>query len=444
MLLPKSPHHPAPRRERVALIAHFRRFAAAVAFLAVLVSFSENYAMPQTLDDLKQQQQLDEARTAALKAQTARIDAEKALDKAQKPDAPAKADFDVPDSGYKGDVKTNSKAGQIESSLLAARALTIGSQGIAKKLKPVLDTAIANKPAGTPVLLYGYAEIPALQAFVAYKTQYAIVQKTLESALAGLRAAHPATTARFVSPEMVGLALDSVNKLLGFFRTDYSVEGVDVKFDDNVPLMAALGGELAGDKYKYDVRMPAAYTPPADLTTDPIFKEITALADQDVKLRQAVAAGANQLAGLTAEAAKPNISAEDKAQLAQSMTSLKDALEFAKAAQALYDTFAAKLAGGDDKNQFPLDTIMRQNTVRILLQKGSPLLAVRIEKAGGSYYTKKNLWSFFGGMPFYNMGGVVLTYALFDGPTGRLLAAGTVPIDGGFVRVTRLPEALAK
>ncbi len=433
--------------------------------------------MSQSIDDLKQQQLLDETRTAALNAQTARLQAEKALAKAQQGDSDAKTSdadvadakraadiagyrksetetarsllkeaFEVPVSGYAGEVKTGSKAGGVESSLLAARALTTGAQRIAEKLRPVLDSATPDKTAAAPVVICGYDQIPAFQMFVAYKTQYTIVQTAIESALQGLRAAvrpAPSETYKLFTPQMAGLALDSVNKLLGFFRTDYSVEGVDVKFDDNVALVNALAGELA-EKHKYDVRIPGVYGQPVDLTADPIFAEITALANQDIALRQAVAAGEKQLAGALAAVGGPNLPADEKSQSEQTTSNLRDALEIAKAAQALYDTFSAKLAAGDDKNPFPLNTILQQNTVRNLLRQGSRLLAVRIEKAGGTYYTRKNLWSFFGGMPFFNMGGVVITYALFEGDTGRILASGTLPVDGGFVRISKLSQELAK
>ncbi len=356
--------------------------------------------------------------------------------------------FDIPLSGYAGEVKTGSKAGGVESSLLAARALTTGAQRIAEKLRPVLDSATADKTAAAPVLVCGYDQIPAFQMFVAYKTQYTIVQTAIESALQGLDAATKpmpvATTETYkiFAPQMAGLALDSVNKLLGFFRTDYSVEGVDVKFDDNIALVNAIAGELA-EKQRYDIRIPGVYGQPVDLTADPIFVEITALANQDNALRQAVASGEKQLAAALAAAGGPNLPADEKSRSEQTTSSVRNALELAKAAQALYDTFSAKLAGGDDKNPFPLNTIIQQNTVGNLLRQGSRLLAVRIEKAGGTYYTRKNLWSFFGGMPFFNMGGVVITYALFEGNTGRILTAGTLPVDGGFVRISKLPQELA-
>lgn len=408
--------------------------------------------MSQTIEDLKQQQNIDDAKTAALNAQTARVKAEKNLAEAQESDAASaalKSKFEVPGSGYAGDTKVGSKAGGIESSLLAARALTLGSAKIAAKLKPILDNSIGNKAPAPPILLYAYGETPTFQTFVAYKTQYTIVQKAIQSALGGLDAANKIAPSLIkeavVTPQIAGMALDSVNKLLGFFRTDYTVEGVEVKFDDNVPLLNALAGELSGNNYKYDVRTPALYTPPVDLATDPIFVEITALANQYTTLREAVAASEAKLAVATAGAAKTGIPDADKKQLEQSAAALKEAIDFAKAAETLYDTFYAKLVSGDDKNAFSLNTILQQSSVRNLLREGSPLLIVKIDKAGGTYYTRKNLWtSIFGGMPFFNMGGVVITYSLLDGNTGRVLASDTVPIDGGFVKISKLPAELSK
>jgi len=64
------------RSRRVAFLTHFHRFVAAGMLLAVLAMFSENHAMSQTIEELKQQQLIDEAKTSALNAQAARVRAE--------------------------------------------------------------------------------------------------------------------------------------------------------------------------------------------------------------------------------------------------------------------------------------------------------------------------------------------------------------------------------
>ena len=57
-------------------------------------------------------------------------------------------------------------------------------------------------------------------------------------------------------------------------------------------------------------------------------------------------------------------------------------------------------------------------------------------KAGGSNYVQKDLWTgLLGFMPFKVMGGVVATYALFQGSSGVVLTSGVVPVHGGFYKV---------
>jgi hypothetical protein len=62
----------------------------------------------------------------------------------------------------------------------------------------------------------------------------------------------------------------------------------------------------------------------------------------------------------------------------------------------------------------------------------SYLLIVKVNKAGGSHYVEKNLWTTFGAMPFYVMGGVISSFSLLEGKTGDLIASGAIPIHSGY------------
>ena len=125
-------------------------------------------------------------------------------------------------------------------------------------------------------------------------------------------------------------------------------------------------------------------------------------------------------------------------------TDLKNASDQAKAALALYDALLTKLTTPDDKAKVPLAAIIQQDVVHTALVGGAKLMTAKISSAGGTYYTKKNLWNFFGGMPFFTMGGVVVNYSLFEGSTGVVISAGAVPLDGGFVKVGQLSKFLKK
>jgi hypothetical protein len=122
---------------------------------------------------------------------------------------------------------------------------------------------------------------------------------------------------------------------------------------------------------------------------------------------------------------------------------LKTASDQGKVGVALYDGFITKLTTPDDKAKVPLAAIIQQEAVRSALKGGANLMTAKISSAGGTYYTRKNFWSFFGAMPFFTMGGVVVDYSLFNGRTGFVLSAGAVPVDGGFFKVGELPQLLS-
>ena len=78
------------------------------------------------------------------------------------------------------------------------------------------------------------------------------------------------------------------------------------------------------------------------------------------------------------------------------------------------------------------------------LKQGGQLLIVKIQKAGGAHYTKKNMWTLFGGMPFYHMGGVIVSFVLLDGAAGSVAKSGVVPIHGGFVKANKVETHIKK
>ena len=45
-------------------------------------------------------------------------------------------------------------------------------------------------------------------------------------------------------------------------------------------------------------------------------------------------------------------------------------------------------------------------------------------------------------MPFFHMGGTVASFALIHGKTGAVVAAGTVPVHGGFFKATKLANEI--
>ena len=383
---------------------------------------------------------------AAAKAAKDLADAQKASADAQKSQSDAQlaafkaAVGDVPSSGYSGSVDLKDKAGSTEAALLAGKSVVEAAKKVAESLPK-------QGPRRT-VFLYAMNDVPNFQALIAFRAQVALVKKAFADAQVTSDAADKS------APEPVGfrleavpilgaagLGLDAVNKLLGFFRTDYTVGGVDLSFDDSL-LLHALAGVIANSDKNLEVRLPAAYN--ADALSDAasgILAEFNTLSflkigGQDNANRQ------DKLAARFSDDAAKETDAAKKADLLNKSKAHKNASDAWKAAAALYDSFFSKLTTADDKGVAPLTTVIRDAVIADSLSKGNLLLISKLQKSGGAYYTKKNMWTFFGGMPLYHMGGVVVSYVSLSGTDGHVLSSGVVPIHGGFVKASKLAKYL--
>ena len=386
-------------------------------------------------------------KVAAAKAAKDMADAEKSASDAQKAKADAslaalKAQIgEVPDSGIKGEVTVKEKAGILEAHLLAAKALGIAADRLVLELPADVD----NKP----LLLYASAEVPSFQTLIAYRVQKAIVTKAFNDATDASddanKRAEPATE---IAPlAAAGLGLDAVTKLLGFFRSDYSVGGVEVSLDDSA-FVHALAGRITTKRTKVAVQLPALYSAgalnSAGVLSDPVAKiieDFTTLSKRKSTSMSGMARH-DKLSAKFTEAANKATDDGAKAELLKKAKLHKEASDALKSAIELYDNLFSKLTTADDKGLAPFTTVIRETVLADLLLKDNLLLVVKLQKSGGAYYTKKNLWTFFGGMPFYNAGGVVVSYVLLHGDNGNVMASGLIPILGGFVRENKLEEVV--
>lgn len=405
-----------------------------------------------------------EAEKAALDAQRQLLDARRAIEAARDPARKAMDDRlaaaktakeladaelaafkakigEVPASGYAGTVALEAKAGETEAALLAAVAVTTAAEKVAD--------AIPQQNARRAVLIYASGEVPGFEALTAFRAQIALVnrafseaQDATNSALSAAPEAAEAKAAALPIAGVAGAALQAVNTLIGFFRTDYTVGGVDLSLDDSL-LVHALAGSIAHSGKNLEARIPALYNPAALSDAGAgILDRLTAMSilksqgEETVSRHDAVSSRFEEDAGKETSEAK-------KAGLLDKARDHRTAADAWRGALALYDSFLGKLTSADDRGGVPLVNIIRESVVSDSLSKdGSLLLVVKLQKSGGSYYTKKNVVTFFGGMPFYHTGGVVVSYVLMDGKEGNVLASGVVPVHGGFVRANHLEKEL--
>jgi hypothetical protein len=390
-------------------------------------------------DTIKKQAEAERAAAEARKAQ-----AEAAL-------AAFKAKIgEVPSAPFAGDVTLKDKAGITEAALLAAKAVNTA----ANKIVDILPEQTKVKT----VLLYAAGEFPNFQAQIMFRAQIDLLTKAFSYALSTSKEADakaplfgeeekavPPEEEKAVPPAAAaGLTLDAVNKLLGFFRTDYAVGGLDIKFEDSL-LIHALSGAITGSKKNLEVQLPAIYSPGALSGAGSkileVFFNLSQLrldAQGKANRHDKLAARFNEDAGKETDAAK-KAAFLDKAKIHAA------AADVWKATVGLYDGFFSKLTTVDDKGVALLTNVIRESIVAEALMNGNLLLLVKLQQSGGAYYTKKNMWTFFGGtMPFYHMGGVVASFVLLDGKTGAVLKSGVVPVHGGFVKANDLPQEINK
>ena len=348
------------------------------------------------------------------KTETARFEAEKAAWDAKL--AALRAQIgEVPDSGYSGDVTVGAKAGETEAALLAAKAVDEAAEKIAKEILGKANCQATQQK----ILLYAAAQMPDFQAYVTFNTQLSMVETVLEKALT------ERVERAEISPAAIGLALSAANKILGYFRTDYAAAGVAMTSQDDSMLVHALAGKVA--KSGCEVQLPAIYNPAVhSAPTLSIIDQLVSLAEKRQRLQSE-----SERHRAEAKTAVGN----KKMHLAAAST--------LDAAAALYDAFFSKLTPPAGDGKIPLsDVLLETALIEILKKPDGWLLIVKIQKAGGAHYTKKNIGTLFGGMPFYHMGGVVVSFVLLNGANGSVEKSGVVPIHGGFVKANKVETYL--
>ena len=422
------------------------------------------------LDDLKRTTELANAEAAAAEAKKKQLDAQKALDDATKTPtaeqvaaaeqsakaksakevadaekaaadarkAASEADLaavkaaigEVPSSGITGAVTAGEKAGDLEAALLAMKAVRLAGVEVARRIGVTKET---------PIIIMTPAETPTFQNVMAYNAQIAIIKATLDDAIKAGTALSKDTTEAVPLIGAAGLALDGISKLLSFFRTDVSLKGIDVTIEDRVGLQEVAN---ALTKAGFKVTAPMIYNFSA-LTSNAAFviKDGTELSAKRALLAPLVASASRKVDELTnslAAATDPTI----KAQIAKALAEVTALFTSLKNASALVDAWYTGLSAPDGKGVAAVVNVAKEKAIADTLQAGGLLLLIKVEKAGGAFMTKKNLWTFFGEMPIYHMGGAAISFTAVTGADGLVKAAGVVPIHGGFIKAGGVAAAL--
>ena len=390
------------------------------------------YAQSPTSEDSAAAKAQYESMAAMYDAKSKMYQAEAAADKAKYGDIKPL---------FEGTVTAAEKAGDAEAQLLAVNAYKALAADVADRLV----TAGA-----TDVLLVTTA--PDFGALVIFDARIA----GFEQIKTGLPDPPPKLQLASVAGVLAGA--QAVNALLGVVRTDFSVRGATVTGSEHA-WTVALAGALRS--HKVAVRMPAIYLPSvaeqtatdtlgvllgwANETSDaiaafevklqPIDKELKKLRDKLAATRNPAARKKLEVAIEAQETIRKPVAADRKL-----WSDFQTALS----------TFIAELTTPDKEGRIALADIVRQTVVRDLLglTPGSPpsmvkLLHTRLDNTVGSTYTKKNLLTSLGGMPFYVMGGASASVTLFDAG-GAVLHAESSPWHGGFLKASKVQDVVNK
>jgi len=380
--------------------------------------------------------QVNGDQAAATKAAKDLADARKAQADAQKAEADAalaaaKAKFgEIPDSGYKGSAEMGTNAGNAEAMLLGSVAVNTIAGKLASSLK-------ADKPAEVKrLLLYTSQTVPDFQALLAFNAQYDALDLAVRKAQDATKGADAEIVASLaMGVATVGLGFDAINKVLGFFKSDFKFQGIDVASSDGM-LLASLAQSLR--KQGIGVEVPATYQPGATEGARAMLDRVALLYEWAQRARQKIQQLGEALKRREAEHAQhiKNKADSEAEKLAPRIAKVKEAIAIWTAVADRIDAWAKQTSGADDKGDVPLATIVRHAAVRASLEDGGALVVLQLHKVAGTGYTKKNLWSSLGANPFFVMGGAVASVMAFHGKTGEVFSSALVPWHGGYHSVS--------
>lgn len=374
-----------------------------------------------------------EALKAVADARKAQADAEKAAYDAELAAETAKLGG-VPDSKIAGDVSAGTSAGKFEAQLLAIKAIRSGAKGIA--------TDISTQLVDKNVYVYPEDKLPDLRKVSVIYAQKNLLQKAASQVKADVeKFVNPPEETGLESVAGVGLTLDSISKILGFFRSDFQIENIDVTAESILLVQALVGDLRANDAEKRPahIYVPSLYD--AQLLGESESSGIGILTD----LFAGRNGGSDAVDKLTKEIATrekaiqamPDAAGRKKAE--EGLLQAKDLLARAQTVVQAYDALRQRLQGTDDAAATLLGDLIAWQKLK---DSNGVLLVVSVRKAGGASYTQKNLWTFFGKVPFSVAGGAVLSYTLFDGADGSVMASALIPLHGGYQRIQNVAASL--
>ncbi len=404
---------------------------------------TEEAASDPALARLNAAKARSEAEEAAYKAAREAADARWAASSAGRLMALAET---MPESGLTGAVDAKTDAGKAEATLLSARSLQAAAGRIARKITGI-------EPSSGRVILLRDGDL-TFQNLTNYRVRKELLSRTFKDAESKHKAAEevegrvdpgvPGIQRESVAAVLAGTAagLEALGRIGSFFQSDYTIGGITLALENT--LLEASVAEALREGGKIEVVVPRLT---AGFVSDTGLNELIPESGPigNARGRRPIAAD---------RVARYEKALADLAPGSGDRETVEVLLELWRAADAAwaaaleeYASLMKDLATPDANGKLMLTRVVEEKKLHDALSgSGAMGLVLDIESAAGAYYTKKNLWTFFGGMPYYAMGGVVVRYVLLETVDGEYLVkeSGLEVVHGGYQKVNDVPEAIRK
>ncbi len=380
---------------------------------------------------------------AVADAQKSAYDAQKAASDSKAAAATA-ANGTVSGTTYATGAVTVSTGGpQSEAMLLVSRAIDAASYDISTDFQGYLNNhpgkvLVITDPAQVTTIHVEVFDVQIerlVKALTAASAEYGKIQQPAPAKAASAQQQQRASVERSLLAAASGIdaGLSALSKLGSYFMTDYTYGSVTVTGVSQ--MYAASLIRRLGPASRF-------FISPDNIRPDRT-ELVKRLGNLDTVVGAAIADHAAAVVAandLTTRAASDTKNAAElkaaAAACAASATKLQALIDAANGLMTTVFTSSADKAA-------PIGQIVQEDNIRAEIDKGALVLLVTGTPTA-AYYTEKNLWTIFGGVPIYTMGGTTLTVKLYNPKDGNIFYWGTVAVHGGYHSVRNVEKSMAE
>lgn len=217
--------------------------------------------------------------------------------------------------------------------------------------------------------------------------------------------------------------LTAASAAASLFRSDYAFQGIAITPDDL--LFARTLAAVARERVSAPIMLPTVYQPAALTSDNPLVAAVRGLNQKRNDAARLLQGHRVTAASLSRRGTRFRAQAEAQIAVAEQLDR----------AIKLLDDYLTRITSPSETGVSVFAEAARQARIRADLQAGAMILSVKVNAAGGSAYTKRNFWTFWGSAPFYVSGGTVASFTLLNGATGEVITAGAMSDAGAFQRI---------